>query len=249
MESRAYWTHFSAFMGVTAFTFVTGRTAETSRVCKKCFDIEYNDSLDWTNAYKGNVGLINTDDKGEVTKPVYTLRTINVHTTTYEEWEKRQLVTIFTKRCSQPATQACQFEPKSIAWPVIMVNLYVIPSQNSDCNLCGSCMSAECSYSFNIQEDRALSCVGYVVETHRWRRASRQINIKIPQDQSSKKCNSNLSLRRKIEGGIYLKHTVGRDTQEVPVRPRWGKYPTTISGKNNTQILICAQRYGNISYP
>lgn len=56
-----------------------------------------------------------------------------------------------------------------------------------------------------------------------------------------------------MEGGIYLQHTVGPDTQDktrkIPVRPRWGKYPTTISGKNNTQILICAQIYGNISYP
>lgn len=89
--------------------------------------------------------------------------------------------------------------------------------------------------TLNIQEDGALSFVGYVVENHRWRRAPRQINNKIPQDQSSKKINLNLSLGGKIEGGIYLQHTVGPATQEVPVRPRWGKYPTTTSGKNNTQ--------------
>lgn len=87
------------------------------------------------------------DDKGEVTKTVCTLLTVNSHTTIYKEWEKQQLVPIFTKRYSQPVTLACQLEAKSIAWPVIMVNLNTIPSQNPDCTLSVSCMSAECSYS------------------------------------------------------------------------------------------------------
>lgn len=131
-----------------------------------CFEMLYGRT--YTVQYQGE-----DLNEGAVMKTVYTFLTISSHSTTHKEWENLQPSPIFTKRGSQLVTLACQFEANSPAWPVIMVNLYAIPSQNPDFTLSVSCMSAECSYSFNIQEDSILSCIGYLVENQKWRRASR----------------------------------------------------------------------------